>query len=233
MLLDLKMDGKYVVVIGGGSEGYRKTLDFLESGAKIRVVSKTFSSGIQRLMQSGRITVQKASVENAETYVRNLKPKPDLLVAVTSNPELNANLIRYAKSSGCTVYAPDNPSISDFTLPALAKIGDVKVAISTTGRSPAMASVLRQRIEKMITQEDLLQVKLQNQLRRNLKQQISDQKTRRKLLYEILENSRVKRLLKKGEFDKAQELAMKILEKSCTNKTSDFTAKQKTKRCTK
>jgi len=233
MLLDLKIAGKYVVIIGGGLEGYRKTLDFLEAGAKILVVSKTFSSGIQRLMQSGKIRAQKETVENAEAYVHSLSPKPDLLVAVTSNPELNASLIMHAKLAGCMVYAPDKPAISDFTLPAIAKIGDINVAISTTGRSPAMASILRQRIEKIITQEDLLQIKLQNQLRQNLKQQISDQKVRRKLLYEILENSHVKRLLKKGEFDKAQELAMKILEKTCITKTPDASVKQNPQRCAK
>ena len=218
MLVDLKIDGKYVVVVGGGSEGYRKTRDFLEAGAKILVVSKVFSSGIQKLADTGKIAVQKETVEDAEAYVRSLNPKPYLLAAVTNNPELNAELIRHAKSVGCMVYAPDNPSTSDFTLPAIAKIGDVKVAVSTDGKSPAMASVLRQRIEKVITQEDLLQVKLQNQIRLNLKQQILEQKARRKLLYAILENAEVKSSLEKGEFAKSQELAMKLAEEAAGKK---------------
>jgi siroheme synthase (precorrin-2 oxidase/ferrochelatase) len=48
MLVDLKVDGKTVVVVGGGSEGYRKTLDFVEAGAKVLVVSQEFSEASKR-----------------------------------------------------------------------------------------------------------------------------------------------------------------------------------------
>ncbi len=233
MIVDLKIAGKYVVVIGGGAESCRKTRDFLEAGAKILVVSKTASSGIQKLKQLGKIALQKENIENAEAYVNSLNPKPDLLVAVTNNHKLNADLSKHAKTAGYMVYTPDNPATSDFTLPALAKIGDVKVAVSTAGRSPAMASILRQRIEKMITHGDLLQVKLQDQLRRSLRQQIADQKTRRKLLYEVLENAEVKKLLKKGEFDKAHEVAMETLKKARSEKSPTATIQHEHKECAK
>ena len=59
------------------------------------------------------------------------------------------------------VYAVDNPALSDFILPAVAQVGDVKVAVSTGGKSPAMARVLRERIEKLVTPEDLLEIELQ------------------------------------------------------------------------
>jgi precorrin-2 dehydrogenase/sirohydrochlorin ferrochelatase len=210
MLVDLKSKGKYVVVVGAGSEGYRKTLDFLEAGFEVLVVSRSFSSNIQKLHRQGKVRLQKADVEDAEAFVSSLNPKPDLFVAVTDNHNLNAQLIRHAKSAGCMVYAPDNPSISDFTLPALAKVGDVRIAVSTAGRSPAMARVLRQRIEKMVTEEDLLQIELQNHVREALKRQISDQKTRKKLLYKILRDSEVGRLLREGKLEEAQERATNI-----------------------
>jgi precorrin-2 dehydrogenase/sirohydrochlorin ferrochelatase len=211
MLVDLKFEGKYVVVVGGGSESYRKTLDFLEAGAKISVVSRSFSTGFKQLVGQWKISLQKAEIEDIVAFFGSLKPKPDLLVAVTNDYNLNAQLIRQAKSAGCMVYAPDNPSISDFMLPAIAKVGNVRIAISTSGKSPAMASVLRQRIEKMITQEDLLQVKLQDYVRGILKEQVSDQKVRRELLYSILENAEIKKLLKQSKFEEAKESATKIL----------------------
>jgi len=107
-------------------------------------------------------------------------------------------------------YAPDNPAVSDFILPATAKIGDVRIAISTSGKSPAMASVLRKRIEKTITPEDLLQIMLQDYLRGILKKQVSDQKTRRKLLYKVLQDADVQELLKQGKFEEAKEKAQQI-----------------------
>jgi len=211
MLVDLKVDGKCVVVVGGGSEGYRKTLDFVEAGAKVLVVSEEFSEGIQALNKSGKICLQKEKITDAEEFVDSFEPKPDLLVAVTNNHELNAELISSAKAIGCMVYAPDKPATSDFILPAVAKVGDVRIAISTSGKSPAMASVLRQRIEKMITPEDLLQIKLQSHLRQALKKQVTDHKVRRQLLYQIIEDAKVQGLLKEGKYEEAKEAAEKIL----------------------
>ena len=213
MLVDLNFKGKYVVVVGGGSESYRKTQSFVEAGSKILVVSKTFSLGIKELNTRRKLELLKAEVKDAEAFVKNLKPKPDLLVAVTSNHQLNAQLIKHAKSSGCMVYSIDNPAVSDFILPALAKVGEVRIAISTAGKSPAMARVLRQRIEKMVTQEDLLQIKLQTYARAVLKKRIVDQKFRKQILYKMLKNEEIKRFLKEGNFGEAQEIAVKILEK--------------------
>ena len=176
MLIDLNLEGKRVVVVGGGSEGYRKTVDFLDAGAKILVVSQSFSSNMTKLYSEKKISILKEKIENAESFMDSFDPKPDIVVAVTSNSEFNSSLIDCAKSSGCMVYAPDNPLVSDFALPATASVGDVRIAVSTGGKSPAMASVLRKRIEKMITAEDLLQIKLQEYLRDLLKRQGGDQK---------------------------------------------------------
>jgi precorrin-2 dehydrogenase/sirohydrochlorin ferrochelatase len=213
LLVDLNFKGKYVVVVGGGSESYRKTQSFVEAGSKILVVSKTFSRGIKELNAKGKLELLQKEVKDAEAFVNNLKPKPDLLVAVTNNRELNAQLVKRAKTFGCMVYSVDNPAASDFILPALAKIGEVRIAISTAGKSPAMARMLRQRIEKTITTEDLLQIKLQTYLRAVLKKRISDQKVRKQILYRMLKNEEIKRFLKEERFDEAQEMAVKILEK--------------------
>jgi precorrin-2 dehydrogenase/sirohydrochlorin ferrochelatase len=76
-----------------------------------------------------------------------------------------------------------------------------------------MASVLRKRIEKVITPQDLLQVQLQEYMRGILKGQISDQKARRNLLYKILQNEAVQRLLKQGKFEEAKEMSTEIVAK--------------------
>jgi precorrin-2 dehydrogenase/sirohydrochlorin ferrochelatase len=217
LLVDLHFKGKYVVIVGGGSESYRKTPTFVEAGAKILVVSKTFSDGIKKLHATGKLELLEAEVKDAKAFVKNLKPKPDLLVAVTNDHALNAALIQHAKSAGCMVYAVDNPAASDFILPAIAKVGEVRIAISTTGKSPAMARELRQRIEKLITQEDLLQIKLQTYARAVLKKRIFDQKVRRKVLYEVLKDEEIKRFLKEGKFEEAKEKALKILESAAKN----------------
>jgi precorrin-2 dehydrogenase/sirohydrochlorin ferrochelatase len=213
LLIDLKLDGKTIIVVGGGSEGYRKTQNFVDSGAKIWVISKSFSSGIQKLHEARKVVLLKTEIQDAKAFVASLNPKPDVLLAVTNDPKLNLELVKAAKSAGCMVYSVDNSALSDFILPAVARVGDVKIAVSTSGKSPAMARVLRQRIEKMITLEDLLEIQLQSHVRSILKEQIPDSKVRSRLLYEILNNDKIKQVLKEGKFCEAQEIAMKLLQK--------------------
>lgn len=213
MLIDLKLDGKTVMVIGGGSEAYRKTQSVLDSGAKIWVISRDFSEDMQRLEAEGKVALLKTEIKDAKAFVDSLNPKPDVLLVATNNSKLNLELIKTAKSYGSMVYSVDNPVLSDFILPAVAHISDVKVAISTGGRSPAMARALRERIEKFITIQDLAEIDLQDELRRILKERFSDPKVRRKLLFEILNNEAIKDALVEGKFDAAQQLAMKIIER--------------------
>jgi precorrin-2 dehydrogenase/sirohydrochlorin ferrochelatase len=213
LLIDLKLDGKTVIVVGGGSEGYRKTQNFVDSGAKIWVISKAFSSGIQKLHEAKKVALLKTEIQDAKAFVDSLNPKPDVLLAVTNDPKLNLELVKAAKSTGCMVYSVDNPALSDFILPAVARVGEVKIAVSTSGKSPAMARVLRQRIEKMITPEDLLEIQLQSHVRSILKKQVSDPKVRTKMLYAILNNDNIKQVLREGKLCEAQEIAMKILQK--------------------
>ena len=218
MIIDFKFDGKYVVIVGGGTEAYKKTLSFLDAGSKILVASRTFTSGIKKLHQEKKINLLKADIKNGEIFFNQLNPKPDLLAVATNDQKLNVQLSKRARSAGCMVYVADNPSISDFILPAVAKIGEVRIAMSTGGKSPAMAKILRQRVERLITQEDLLQIKLQNYMRAILKQQISDQKLRKKILYKILKDEHVKKLLRNGKLDEAQRVALTIMESFRVNK---------------
>ncbi len=211
MLMDFKLDGKTVVVVGGGLEGYRKTLSFVDSGAKITVVSPEFSDGISRLAEEKKVALQKAEVRDAEAFLDGLSEVPDVFLAVTSNHELNAQLVKAAKKAGCIVYSVDNPALSDFILPAVAKIGDVKIAVSTSGKSPAMARELRQRIEKTITPEDLLQIELQAYVRGILKTRVNDQKERSRLLGEILNSVDIKQALREAKLCEAKEMAHKLI----------------------
>ncbi len=213
MFIDLKLESKTVVVVGGGAEAYRKTQSFLDSGAVIWVISKTFSDGIEKLSKERKIILLKTEIKDGTTFVDCLNPKPDVLLAATNDSKLNAKLVSAAKARGCMVYAVDNPALSDFILPAIAKVGDVKISVSTGGKSPAMARVIRERIEKLVKPEDLLAIELQACMREILKEQVSDVKARRKLLYEILNNSNIKKALCEGQLEEAQDLAMKLIDK--------------------
>lgn len=211
MLMDFKLEGKTVVVVGGGLEGYRKTKSFIDSGAKITVVSVEFSDGIRQLAEQKRVNLLKAEVNDAQTFFKSLRIRPYVFLAVTNNTKLNAELVNAAKTAGSLVYSVDNPALSDFILPAVAKIGDVKIALSTSGKSPAMARELRQRIESTISPDDLLQIELQAYARSALKSRVKDQKERSRLLGEILNSVDIKQALREQKLSEAKEMALKIV----------------------
>ncbi|WGM88845.1 MAG: bifunctional precorrin-2 dehydrogenase/sirohydrochlorin ferrochelatase [Candidatus Bathyarchaeota archaeon] len=222
MILDLDLKNKQVVIVGGGPEAHRKIMSFLDAGSKILVVSQNFLDEIHNLHELKKIELCQKNIKDANSFIGSFKQVPDVLVAVTNDHELNAQLVKRAKTAGSMVYAVDNTKISDFMLPALAKIDDVRIAVSTSGKSPSMARVLRQRIEKMITKQDLLQIKLQEYVRGELKQMIPDQKIRKIVMTEILQDTHIQKMLKKGDMDQAKQFALDIT-KSFQEPTTNHT----------
>jgi precorrin-2 dehydrogenase / sirohydrochlorin ferrochelatase len=213
VLIDYKLDGKTVIVIGGGAEAHRKVQGFLDSGATVWVISKDFSSEVAQLGEAHKVALLKTEIEDGKTFIHSLNPKPHVLLAATDNSKLNHELIKTAKGYGSMVYAVDNPAMSDFILPAVAHVGDVKVAVSTGGKSPAVARLLRERIEKMVTEQDLLEIELQEKARVILKEKVADPKQRSKMLYEILNSVEIKKALSEGKLAEAEALALKLIEK--------------------
>jgi precorrin-2 dehydrogenase/sirohydrochlorin ferrochelatase len=212
LLIDFNFSEKNIVVVGGGRESYKKILKFIKEQPEIKVFSRSFSAGLKRLCREGKVELVKFEVNNVDSFIKSLNPKPDLVIAATDNPALNAELAVKAKSSGCMAYAIDNPQVSDFTLPALAEIGDVKVAISTGGKSPAMARALRKKVEGLVREEDLLQIRLQLEAREILKKIFPDQRMRKRIIYEILHDRRIAEFLKMGCFNEALAEAINIIE---------------------
>jgi len=219
LFMDFKLNNKNVVVIGGGCEGYRKLQNFLDSTAKITVVSEEFSDNVKTLAEQGKICLSQIQITEAQKFIDHLSPKPDLLLAVTNNSNLNVELVRAAKKLGCIVYCVSDPSLSDFILPAVAKVGAVKIAVSTGGKSPVVARELRQRIERLVTAEDLLAIELQAYLRELLKGCMADQRARSEFLNETLNNVDVKQALREGNLYVAKELSIKLVQNNEATKT--------------
>ncbi len=218
MLIDLKLGGKTIIIVGGGVEANRKIQGLLDQDAWIWVISRDFSPEIQKLGEQKRVALLKTGIKDAQAFIDSLNPKPDILLAVTNDTALNLALIKAAKYYNCMVYVVDNPALSDFILPAVAHVGDVKIAVSTSGKSPAVARMLRERIEKLVTLEDLLEIRLQEKVRLNLKGVVDDPKERSKILYDILNNVEIKLALSTGKFTEAEELAMNLIKTKGENK---------------
>lgn len=213
MLIDLKLAGKTVLIFGGGNVGERKARKFLETNSKVTVVSKGFTDGLEQLNQQGKIKVIDVDISaESSSFIGSLISKSDVVIVATNDPKLNEEISVEARKRKILVCVVDTPLISDFYLPATTRFGKIRIAISTGGRSPAMARILRKKLDEVITGEDVLQVELQHYARKLAKTLILDKDTRRSFLYQIIHNSDIKHLLKEGNFEEAKALAKQILE---------------------
>lgn len=212
MLLDLRVDRRNILVIGGGTVGERKARKFIAESADVTVASKTHTAGLKKLCEQGKVKLLSFDAETDEE-IRNMLREVDIIVAATDNQSLNERIASNGRNAKVWVCAVDNPSHSDLRFPAIAKRGEVQIAIYTDGKSPATAKILRQRIEKTITREDILQVQLLEYVRQLPKMRTKDRNRRRRLIYEIIQNKKITSLIRKGSLTKAKILAREIVER--------------------
>ena len=209
MLIDMDLRGKTVLIVGGGKVGERKAAKFLTAHANVLVASKEFTTRLKQLVD--KIQLVTVDLEVTPQVIRNLVSRADFVIAATNQSALNRRIAEEARKKRTHVSVADNPQLGDFTMPVLSSVGAFQIAVSTSGKSPAMSRVLRKRIEEMISEEDILMLRLQSYARRLAKAQIPDQRSRKKALDEIREDRRIKRSLKKDNLQEAKELTKHII----------------------
>ncbi len=213
MIVDLNLKGNLVIVVGGGAEGYKKVNSLLTQNCKILVISDKVNTQLSNYIKQKKISFKKTKLKDTSFLS---KYKPFLVMATTNDRELNRKIIQEAKKMKCYVYAADDPEVSDFAHPSVINIEDtVQIAISTGGRSPAMARKLKLQTEKIfkkiIKKEDIYQIKLQQIARDSAKKTIPTQLERKKFLYSVLHDKTIKQLIKDKKLKKAQQRAMSML----------------------
>jgi len=213
LIVDLHLKGNLVIVIGSGNEGIKKVNSLFTQDCKILVISDKSNSQIEKYVKQGKIQFKKTKLKDA-TFLS--KYKPYLVMATTSDMILNRKIVEKARRMKSYAYASDDPEVSDFAHPSVINIADtVQVAVSTGGSSPAMARKIRLKMEsflkKNISSEDIYQIKLQKFARFEAKKVISTQLDRKKFLYSVMNDKRVKELLKEGKYKMTQTRVKKML----------------------
>ena len=213
LIVDLHLKGNLVIVIGSGNEGMKKVNSLFTQDCKILVISNKSNSQIEKYVKQGKIQFKKTKLNDA-TFLS--KYKPYLVMATTSDITLNRKIVEKARRMKSYAYASDDPEVSDFAHPSVINIADtIQVAVSTGGSSPAMARKIRLKMEsflkKNISSEDIYQIKLQKFARFEAKKVISTQLDRKKFLYSVMNDKRVKELLKEGKYKMTQTRVKKML----------------------
>lgn len=143
----LKLEGRRCVVVGAGRIAEQKLESLLRAGALIRVIAPTASARVRELAQSGRLEL----VERA--FVASDLDGAFLVIAATGNAAVNEQVFREAESRTVLCNAVDEPERCHFYYPAVVSRGDLQIAISTAGKSPALAQRIRLELEKQFAPE--------------------------------------------------------------------------------
>ena len=139
------------LVVGGGPVESRKVAGLLEAGADVTVVAP---QAVGAIAEDPRVRWHQRPYQRGEVASYRLA------VTATGLEEVDSQVARDARATGVPVNAADDPDNCSFTLPAIARKGDIQVTVSTAGRSPALAAWLRNRIDAALddTLLDLLEL---------------------------------------------------------------------------
>jgi len=143
--INLDVKDRPCLVVGGGDEATEKTKKLLDAGAKVTVISPSLSDELKTLAASAKILHRgrrfKASdVDGGVWLVMNTVKDDQVLVR---------DLYSLARQKGFLVWSDDQPEYSTFTMPALVARGPLRIAISTSGVSPALAKRLKEDLEPL------------------------------------------------------------------------------------
>ena len=143
----LKLEGRTCLVIGAGSVGEPKIRSLLQAKADVRVIAPATTAAVAAWANAGVLTWQS----------RNFVPQDldgvFLVIAATNSPEVNDEIYREAQRRKILCNAVDDPEHCDFYYPAVLRRGQLQFAISTGGRSPALAQRLRRELETQYSAE--------------------------------------------------------------------------------
>jgi precorrin-2 dehydrogenase/sirohydrochlorin ferrochelatase len=140
----LKLEGRSCLVVGGGKIGESKIRSLLTAGARVRVVAPSVTRAVSRWAGSGILEW------SAQEFQPNDLAAAFLVIAATSSVEVNDFVYREARLRNVLCNVVDDPDRCDFYYPSVVRRGDLQIAISTGGSSPALAQRLRSDFERQL-----------------------------------------------------------------------------------
>jgi precorrin-2 dehydrogenase/sirohydrochlorin ferrochelatase len=191
--LYLKTSDLNVFILGTGEVATRRANRFLDHGACVKLAGNNMD---EELLLKGAVLCSTEEVDELVEWCD--------LVVIASGDEKLCDYV-YKISGDKLVNRADYPQEGNIIVPTSFSIGDIEISIFTNGKSPLMARQLRKKIQSIITEDDILEIELQDYARNQLKDVIDDQKERRKCLYDIFENEIINDLIRNNEIDKAKD----------------------------
>ncbi len=184
--LSLNVKNRSCLVLGGDNEAADKVQRLLEAGARVTVVHPTLNDVLRKLTASAKILHRGRRFRAADTEGIVL-----LISTIRDDAAFSASLFELAQKERFHLWSADQPDVSTVSMPALISRGHLRVAISTSGVAPALASRLRQDLEPLFDDGFVQFLESLAALRDDTKAVEPDFERRRAILREALEGVRL------------------------------------------
>ena len=189
----LKTSNLNVFILGTGEVATRRANKFLDHGANVKLAGDNLAD---ELVSKGAILCSTEDVDDLVEW-------SDFVVIASGDRTLSNYVSKIAEDK--LLNRADFPSEGNVIVQPLFPLGDIQISISTGRKRPLMARQLRKKIQSIITEEDILEIELQDYARNKLKGIVQDQKDRRKCLYEIFEDEKINVLIKNRNIVEAKD----------------------------
>jgi siroheme synthase-like protein len=200
----IQLQGQPCVVIGGGTIAEGKVEGLLAAQANVTVISPAITARLHDLVGEKRISYL------AREYQTGDLTGAFLVNCATDRTEINHAVWQEATANRQLVNVVDDTPRCNFIAPSILRKGDLTIAISTSGKAPALAVRLKERFQRELGSEYARFLELAGELREPLAQHIPDFETRKALWYEIVD-SEILGALADGDETLAREIISRIV----------------------
>lgn len=201
-----KLDSQDIIIIGGGEVALRKTDLLRRSGANLTIVAPNITDEIKKLLHDEKHTI----IE--KPYKKDYLYNKSFAIVATDNHELNIQIHADCKSINMLVNVVDTPDYCDFIFPAIVDRSPITIGISSNGKAPVLARLLRAKIETIIPQQYGKLAKIAGNFRDEVKNKLPTINSRRKF-WENAFTGKYSELIFSGQLNNAQIQLEQDLEK--------------------
>lgn len=200
----LKLDGRLCLVVGGGQVAGRKASSLVTAGASVRIVAPEISGEAKTLVDANKAEWLK------EEFAPEHLDGAFLAIASTDNEEVNKTVFNEAVAKAIPVNVVDKPDLCTFIVPSVTRRGDLIIATSTSGKSPAVAKMLRKKMENEFGEEWAVFLEIMGEARSRAMNSVGDQKQREKIFNRLAGSDMLERI-KRGDIEGARNLVEEIV----------------------
>ncbi|MEN2974348.1 MAG: bifunctional precorrin-2 dehydrogenase/sirohydrochlorin ferrochelatase [Candidatus Caldarchaeales archaeon] len=208
----IEMSNKRILIIGGGDEGFRRAEKYCKTGAEIIVYSKSFDDGLMKLSSDNRVKLVVGDVEDEERLERLIEDV-DIVMVALDEKNYNYKIEKLARRHRRLLNLANDAEETEVVVPIDSKIGSIRIALTTEGKSSMVAREALDKITKFLEGErELLDLaEIMYKVKRIVRKNIPDYKKRFEIYRKIFNNASLREALRSGDHRRAVEIYSKIL----------------------